>query len=177
MAFLPVIAAVASIAGTGLAAVGAIQQGNAARAAATYNAAVAENNAIVARQNAKLALSESNAEEQGVRRRTAQQLGTAGAAIGASGITQEGSALDVLEETVALGELDALTVRWQGDLKARNFEQQARGYQSSAELERMSGRAAKTNSIFSAAGTLLSGLSSTSSNYFKSTNGTALRLG
>ena len=176
MAFLPVIAAVASNAGAGLGAIGAIQQGKAASAAANYNAAVANNNAIIARQNAKLAQSESLAEEQAVRNKTARQVGTAGAAIGASGITAEGTALDVLEETAAMGELDALTVRWHGDLKARNFQQQASGYESSAVLERMQGKAAQKNAAFSAAGTLLSGVSSAASGYAKSSSGTGLRL-
>lgn len=168
---LTIMSVATTVASAGIGAVGAVQQGNAAKAAADYNAKVAQNNAVIARQNADLARSEADAEEQTVRRRTAGQLGTAGAAIGASGLTSEGTPLDVLEETAALGELDALTVRWGGDLKARSFEQQATGYESSAVLERMQGRAAQRNAMFSAAGTLLSGFSSAATGYLRGSSG------
>lgn len=150
------------LAGSAVSAMGMIQQGKAAERAANYNAAIAENNATLAKNKAL-------AEETMVRNRTARQVGTAGAAIGASGITVEGTPLDVLAETVQLGELDALTTRWKGTVEAS-------GFKDNAVLERMQGKAAMKNAQWGAAGTLLSGIGSAASGYARSTAGTSLRM-
>jgi len=65
----------------------------------------------------------------------------------------EGSPLLVMEDTAATGELDALTIRYGGDVAAARSR-------SSANLSRMQGRAAQVGSYFTAGSTLLSGASS-----------------
>jgi hypothetical protein len=140
MAAVPIIALAA---GGLMSAVGAINQGNSAKAAADYNAQVAE-------QNAELSRQQGIEEERRTRIMAKKQLGDMRANYGASGITLEGSPLDILEESAAAAELDALTVRHAGDSRAI-------GYRNEAAQERFSGRQARTSGYFSASGSLLSG--------------------
>lgn len=137
------MAAGAMAAGAALSAVGSIRGGNAVANAAEYNAQNAEANAQESRQQA-------SEEERRVRVQARKQIGAARANYGASGVTTEGSALDVLEESAANAELDALTVRHQGEMKARNFEQYA-------NMERFKGREAKVAGYLGAAGSAAQG--------------------
>jgi len=131
------------IAGTAVSAIGAIQQGNAAKAAANYNAAVARNNAIASRQNA-----EAQAKRQ--EREARIRAGANRAALGGSGVQLEGSVLDVLEDNAMEEELDRLMILHQGELQASNFE-------SSANLMEFEGRQAQKAGRFKAFGTLAAG--------------------
>ena len=65
-------------------------------------------------------------EERRFRIEGQQAVGASRANIGASGITLEGSSQDVLESSAANIELDALTIRHNGFMKARNLEYQGR---------------------------------------------------
>jgi len=131
------------VAGTAIQAVGQIQQGNAAKAAADFNAAVARNQAIGARQKA-------TADAARQERESRLRAGAARAAIGASGVTGEGSALDILEANAAQEELDRLTILHGGEMQATGFE-------TSAQLEQMRGAQAQKASRFAAGSTLLLG--------------------
>jgi hypothetical protein len=72
------------------------------------------------------------------------------AAYGKSGVDLAGSPLLALQETVEQGELDALAIRYGGDVDAsRN--------RSAAEISRMEGKAARTSGYLQAGSTLLSG--------------------
>jgi len=128
-------------AGALLNAYGAYQQGVAARAAGEYNAKVAEQNAQIARETAA-------EEERRKRIETRRQLGQMRSARGASGIQLDGSALDVLQDSAATAELDALTIRHQGEV-------QAFGYESQARMARMEGEAGYQAGMIGAAGSLL----------------------
>ena len=134
------------IAGAVISAIGAINQGQQAKDAANYNAAVANNNAIAARQQAA-----ANAAAQ--ERKSRMQLGSIRAGYGASGITMEGSAMDVLEASAATAELDRQNILYGGELKAG-------GYESTAGLELMRGEHAVTSSYYAAGGALLRGAGS-----------------
>lgn len=86
--------------------------------AARYNAAVARQNAILATQQA--------AEEERVSRVQGRKaVGQVRANYGASGVTLEGSPQDVIEESAANAELDALTIRHRGVLRAMGFSREA----------------------------------------------------
>lgn len=139
--------------GTALGAVSAIQQGNAANSAAKYNAAIAERNAVTARQQAA-------AEEDKQRRLAYMRLGNARAAYGASGVNLEGSPLDVLEQSAAEEELDALTIRYQGDLTSRNYLEQA-------ALDRAQGKNAKMAGYMGAGSAILLGAAQGANMYSK----------
>lgn len=140
----PEVMMFAQIAGTAMSVIGALNQGQQAKSAANYNAAVANNNAIASRQQA-----EANAAAQ--QRKARLQLGSMRAGYGASGITMEGSAMDVLEQSAATAELDRQNILYGGELKAG-------GYQSTAGLELMRGEHAETASYFNAGSALLSGM-------------------
>jgi hypothetical protein len=133
----------AQIAGTAMSVIGAINQGQQAKSAANYNAQLANNNAIAARQQAEV-----NAAAQ--QRASRLKIGSMVAGYGASGVTMEGSPMDVLEASAATAELDRQNILYGGGLKAG-------GYQSTAGLELMRGENAETGSYFSAGSALLSG--------------------
>lgn len=138
------VAAAAAIIGAGVSAYGAIQQGKAANNAAKYNAQVLENNAQMARDRA--ALEEIRARQVGK-----LSLSKARAAIGASGVTAEGSPLDALSFSAQNAEQDALLVRHAGEVEATN-------YTNDAALQRYQGKQAKKASYLSAGSELLSGV-------------------
>lgn len=139
--------ALISLASAGIGAVGAIQQGNAqsaqyeAQAQAYKSQAQAqEYNAAVQRNNAKAAGEQANAAEEAQRRKFAQLQGQAMAAVGQSGTGFDGSNLDVLRQNSVNNELDALNIRYQGQM-------QAQGLMAQSDLDRMQAQ----QSLFNAA--------------------------
>lgn len=144
-ASLTLAASLAAVAAAGVSAVGAIQSGEAQKKAGAYNAQVAENNAAQAQQAAAF-----NEAQQ--RTRSARVLGAERAAQGASGVTVEGSPLEVLAQTAQESELDALSIRYGGDVAAARAR-------SEATLARFQGGQAVTSSYFSAGASLLGGAS------------------
>lgn len=132
------------LASTAMQALGQIQQGQAANAAAKYNASILEQNARVERQQAM------QREEQ-QRRQAGQILGQQRAAYAQAGGGMGGSALDVATQSGRDAELDALTLRYEGELRARGLE-------TSAAMERFAGQQARTHGYMSSAGTILGGV-------------------
>lgn len=130
---------------------GILNQGEQRYQASDYNARVAESNANAARAQA-------SEEERRARVQSRKELGRARAGYSASGVTLEGSPLDVLEESASNAELDALAIRHQGELKARAFE-------ADATLERYRGKSAKKNAQLAAYGTLLGGAGNIAGSY------------
>ena len=155
-AALPIISIVATGLGTAVSALGAARHASAQRNQAQYQARVAENNAITANRLAEDSIQRGRIEEQRNRQQTRQLQGRQTAALAASGVdVQSGSALDVISDTAALGEIDALTIRdnasreaWQRRVQAQEFTQQ--GALFSAE-------AASTSSL-APVGTILTGV-------------------
>lgn len=142
---LPLIAIAATVAGTAVATVAAVKQGDAASDAAKFNAKQAE-------QNAQVATGQATEDERAFRVFSRQQLGAIQAGYGASGVQNVGSAEDVLESGAQQSEMDALKIRYGGQLKAK-------GYEDSASLSGMEASSASAGGYLSAAGTLLSGAS------------------
>lgn len=156
MAGLETIATIGSLAGTAFSVVGALNKASAESSAAKTNAEVSRQNAVAA--------SEQAAAEEARQRRIARQVQGAGrAAVGASGVSLEGSPLDILEQNAINEELDALNIRYRGQLAARSANIEADQYSLSA-------RTAKTSGYLSAAGKLLSGAASAYGNYYKGTS-------
>src|SRR5262245_58059242 len=111
------ISEAAAIVGTVVAAAGAVSSGIAQSHAADYSAQVAQQNAQLAKQQAQ-----QNAEIQAAQAR--QQLGATAAAYGASGVTAEGSPLDVLASSAYKAEMDRQTILYDGRIKAMGYEDQ-----------------------------------------------------
>jgi hypothetical protein len=97
--------------GTGLSAVGSIRQGQAASAAANYNAQMAERSA--------------GQKEHLQRTQTQRQIGAIRAGIAKSGARTEGTPLMVLAESAANAEIDALNTRYSGQMESSLYR--ARG--------------------------------------------------
>src|SRR5437667_4975506 len=93
---LPLIGIAASVIGTGIGAIGAIQSSRAQAAAANYQSQVAANNAQIAQQNAALAAQTGQAKAEATGLRNREAIAAATAAIAANGVdVNTGSALDV----------------------------------------------------------------------------------
>lgn len=150
-------------------AVGAIQQAQAAKKAANYNAQLADENAKIARQQG-----DSHAAQ--IRRQSVLGLGDMRASFAANGVSLEGSALDVMADSAYQYELDKQNARYNAELKAR-------GYSNEAQLQRARGESAMTagylkagSSLIGAAGNAYQGSSlqtavNNSSNYGGSVGG------
>jgi hypothetical protein len=135
-----------AIAAAGMKAVGSIVEGNQANAAAKANAGMA-------RENAAIAMQQAGVREDQSRRRSAGVLGAQYAAQAQAGVDpNSGSALRVLEDDAAQAELDALTIRYEG-------QTQALGYEREARMERWKGKQARIGGYMNAATSILGGAS------------------
>jgi len=145
------------VASTAITAIGAIQQGKAAEAQAKaqddankYNARVKEIQAGVEREAA------GRREEQ-QRRKARQVLGEQRAALVQSGVGMMGSALDIEEQSATAAELDALSIRYEGEMAAKGllYDAEAEKFEGRAALA--AGKNAKNASYLKAGSAILSG--------------------
>ena len=141
----------ASLAGTGLAAYGQMQQAKTATNTANYNAKLQENQAIQADMEAR-----ENARR--TREKNLLFAGTQRAAIAASGAAFEGSPLEVLAYSAGKFELEA-----QDEARAARARY-ALGFNRAGET-RLEGEAQAGAYQTAAAGTILSGASSFAGQY------------
>jgi hypothetical protein len=142
------VTAVTTAASAGFMAVSQVRQGRYKRGVADYNARVAENQA----QETRTAGTEA---ENVQRRKTAELLSRQKAQLGASGVELgSGSALQLQEDTIALGEADALRIR-------SNFEAKAGALETGADLTRGQGALAESAGTTQAFGTILGGAAKT----------------
>jgi hypothetical protein len=119
-------------------------------ASAKAKSQAADFNRDLSLQNAEIAKQQTQAEVISLRKKQYQQLGAIRAAVGASGVTTEGSPLDVLESSVAEATLDVQRLQYGGQLRAR-------GYENEATLYQFESKTAKTAGYFNAASDLLMG--------------------
>jgi len=145
------IATVTAVAATGVSAVSQIQQGKEQQKWSEYNAAVAE-------RDAKAATAAAGYEASQKRKETERLLGRQRALYGKSGVTMEGSPLELMSETAAEGELDALMIQRTGAVSAQRYGEEA-------TLSRMKGSSAKRAGYWGAGTTLLTGAGSAASSY------------
>ncbi len=125
-------------------AIGAIRQGQAAKSAADFNAAIAQ-------QNSEIAGGQSIAASEALQRDQARKIGSMTAGYAASGVQMsDGSPADVLGESARMATLDQLNLKYNYDLKKR-------GYNVEGELSRANGENSRTASYFNAMGSMLQG--------------------
>ncbi len=161
----PVLAGM-GMAGAGVSAFGAYEQGQATAAAANYQAQVARNNAMIARQNAVMTEQAGVAKETARGMKTAASVGSIKAAQGASGIdVNTGSAANVRVAAAKLGALDALTIRSNTAREAYGYEVAATSDDAQAGRYEMEAKQAKEAGMISALGTFLTGASSVGFKY------------
>ena len=127
-------------------AVSAISQAQQQKSAAKYNEKVANQQAVATQQAAA-----ANADK--TRRAAQKQIGSMEATYAASGVSLEGSPLEVLEQSSRNAKLDELNILWSGQTSAR-------GYQDTANLEKSKAANAMSSGYMSAAGSLFGASSS-----------------
>lgn len=155
MPFIPVIAAIGSLIGTGVSVYGQRQAATAADQTAKYNAKLQNQQAtqtgLVAAENARRKTREN-----------ARIIGAQRAAIGASGLSMEGTPLAVLGETAMMLQRDILDIGFDSANQSRQLQAAAR---MSIYEGKTQSSALKTNAV----ATGLSGVSSAASGYGQST--------
>lgn len=137
------VVAITMAASAGMQAIGSIASAKAQSQAAEFNRSISLQNAEITRQ-------QTAADVVSLRKKQYQQLGAIRAAVGASGVTTEGSPLDVLEASVSEAELDVQRTKYAGELRAR-------GYTNDAALYEMEGKTARISGQLNAASNLLMG--------------------
>ncbi len=138
------IAAVATVASVAFQVKSQIDQANFQRGTSRYNARVAENQA---QETRRVGVEAENLQ----RSKTARLLAKQRAQLGASGVElNTGSALQLQQDTITLGEADALRIR-------SNTNAQVTSLNTGAALTLAQGDAAQSIGNTAAAGTLLSG--------------------
>ena len=153
-----------AIASVGSGVIGAVQQGKAAQAQMNYQAQVERRNARIAQQNADQKRQEGIEESRLQRIKNLQKVGSQQAALAANGVdVSEGTALDIIEDTAAMGELDALTTRYNYETQALAYEQQRDNYNNQANLDVISGQNAYRAGMINAVGEGFKGLGNVAS--------------
>jgi len=154
------------VASTAVSAIGAIQQGNAASAAAGYNAKVAAQNAEIQKQNASFAGAQGDQNVAAAQQETRAKLAAIEANQGASGVKLDsGSFSDVRQSEAKMGMLNALNIRSEAARRAYGYQGDAMNYTAQSKLDKMQGKAAKTAGYLNAASTVLGGASKASGSY------------
>ncbi len=144
---------IALVGGAALGAVSSFKQGKQAKGQAKVNAAINE-------IEAQDALEIGAQDEARYRQDVAQVMGAQKAEIGARNAERSGTALDLIADTAAIGEADAMTIR-------NNAAREAYGLRVGAQQFRRAGNAAYSNAKFQAGSTLLTGAAQ-SYGYYKS---------
>lgn len=98
---------------------------SAAQAQAAAQARAAQTNAAIMQHNAQIAQNQASADAEQQRIQTLRALGAESAAYGASGVTGEGSAADIIGNSAAQGELARQNILYQGRLKAEGYNTQS----------------------------------------------------
>ena len=146
---------------------GQLDQGKAANSQAQYNAGISRRNAIAAELAAKDALARGARDELTTRMEYKQIKGKQRAAFAANGvIVDEGSALDVVLDTAAVGEFDALTVRSNAAKEAFNLREQGDQFSSQAWMQTVAGKDAKKAGYIGAASTFLGGAATVADKWY-----------
>lgn len=168
MCEIATLSAIAGIVGTGVSALGAVQQGKATSDAAKYQATVDRNNAILANRAAADATERGKEAEAAQRRKTTATLARQRAAIASSGVELGiGSPLDVIGDTAQFGELDAQTTRDNAERERMASEAQASNFRSSAALNDNKAKSATTAGLLGGVSALASGAGTVASNWYK----------
>jgi len=138
------------------------QQGKSQQAMYNYQAQVAEQNAKIAKDNAAMERQTGIEEARLQRMKTLRAVGSQQAAMAANGIdVTQGTPLDIIEDTSAMGELDALQIQTNYERKALSYEQQSNNYINQANTDIIAGKNAYKTGLINAASTGLNGISKT----------------
>lgn len=160
-AAIPAIGLAVAAIGAGVSAYSAVQQGEAAKAAANYQAQVAQNNATIAGMNANAATAEGNQKVQAQEEQAAQHQGMIRAVMGAGGIDlNSGSALRNQEGVAQVDQLNKDTIISNAARTAWNYRNQGSDFAAQSQLDVERGQQAQTAGLMGGFSSLLSGAGS-----------------
>lgn len=144
-------------AAVGLTALGGYQQYQAQGAAADAAEAQSKENAKAAEANARHETMTGLVEEDRRRTLMRQQIASQRVALAANNVDMSmGTPLELLGDTAAIGEQDALMIRANAARSAWGYRVQATDYGNQGRIARASGRNAQTGTILSTAGQMAS---------------------
>ena len=125
----------------GLMLAGTVMSAMAQKDTGDFNSAVARNNQTIQNQQAKDAIQRGKEKETRHRQKIEQVKGKQRAQQAANGfIVDSGSNLDILSDTAAEGEYEALTIRSNSQREAHQFKVGAMNSGAQAELHKASGK-------------------------------------
>ncbi len=111
--------------------------------AALFNADTAESNKIIAERSAFEAIDRGSVSELVARFQTKDLIGRQTVKLAASGqVVGQGSANDIVSDTAAIGEFEALNIRFNAKQEAQNFLDQAFNFGRDADLLTMESESA-----------------------------------
>jgi type II secretory pathway pseudopilin PulG len=161
-----IVSMVMSGVGTVMAASSAMQQSQASKDAANYNAAVQRNNAIAADYQAQDAYKRGEKAVEDHLRKTAALRGKQTATMAANGVDiSEGTPLNILTDTELFAEIDTNTIRNNAATEAWGFKNQAANYNAQGTLASMSARNA--DPMMAGVSTLISGGASVADKWYQ----------
>lgn len=153
---------VMAVVGTGVSMYSSYQEGKAQQSYYDYQVKESEKNAKIAEMNAATERQGGIEDARMQRMKTQQAIGSQQVALASNGIDiTGGSALDIIEDTAAMGELDALNIETKAERTAQNYLQQANNYSDNAYLNTIAGKNAYSSGVTNAFGDLISGAAST----------------
>lgn len=156
----------ASAIGTGVSMYGAMQSASAQSAAANYQAQVAANNALIAKQQAQATTQAGDVTASNTLLAAGQRTSAIRAAAAASGVDADmGTPVSLQSDFAKLGMLDALTVRNNAARQAYTQQAAAVGDTAQSQLYSAEATQAQTAGMVGAFGSLLSGASNVSSRW------------
>ena len=165
-AALPAIAIGSQIGGSLLNAFGSYQSGQAGKATANYQAQVAQNNAAIAAQEARMIEQAGFAKEANVNMKSRAQGGAITAGFAGQGVdVNSGSAAAVRTAQAQLGSLDALTTRSNTAREVYGKEVEQTSDIAQAQLDTAKGKQAETAGDIGAFSSLIGGAGSVAGQY------------
>jgi hypothetical protein len=153
--------AILGLTGVATSAVGTIFSGITSSEAASYQAQVAKNNAIIANQNANYSEAAGQAQAEATGLKGAAKAGNVKASIAANNIdVNSGSAKNVETSEAETNQLNTEAVLNNAALQSYGYRTQATGYTAQAGLEQFESETAIPAAVVGAGGNLLSQASS-----------------
>ena len=144
--------------GTAIRAGGQVWGGLQSRDVADYNAAILEQEAVIARSLPPIVRGQAAKEAQRIREAGQEVTGAQKTRFAAGGVSvASGSPMLVMLESIRRAGEDAFLARYKGDVRAWELEGRARGLRGAADIRRRIGRQSLLAGIMGAGSTLLAG--------------------
>lgn len=123
---------------TAMGVISGIESSNNAKAQYNYQAELDKRNSIIAQNNADNLRQEGIEETRMKRIQTIQSIANQQVGMAANNIdVSTGTPLDIIEDTAAIGELEANTIRYKSEQNAQSYENQAYNYNQQASLDKI----------------------------------------